>query len=53
MSSTGIYEIIPGFAAGLAAAVAATFLDKEPNKEVEEIFILAGEDAKNSESSPA
>ena len=38
MSSTGIYEIIPGFAAGLAAAVAATFLDKEPNKEVEEIF---------------
>ena len=38
MSSTGIYEIIPGFAAGLAAAVAATFLDKEPNKKVEEIF---------------
>ena len=38
MSSTGIYEIIPGFAAGLAAAVAATFLDKEPNKEVKEIF---------------
>ena len=38
MSSTGIYDIIPGFAAGLAAAVAATFLDKEPNKEVEEIF---------------
>ena len=38
MSSTGIYEIIPGFAAGLAAAVTATLLDKEPNKEVEEIF---------------
>ena len=38
MSSTGIYEIIPGFAAGLAAAVTATLLDKEPNKEVEVIF---------------
>ena len=38
MSSTGIYEIIPGFAAGLSAAVTATLLDKEPNKEVEEIF---------------
>lgn len=38
MPSTGIYEIIPGFAAGLAAAVTATLLDKEPNKEVEEIF---------------
>ena len=38
MSGTGIYEIIPGFIAGFVAAVAATLLDKAPDKEVEEIF---------------
>ena len=38
MSGTGIYEIIPGFIAGFMAAVAATLLDKAPDKEVEAIF---------------
>ena len=34
----GLYEIIPGFAAGLLAAVAVTLLTKAPSKEVEELF---------------
>ena len=38
MSGTGIYEIIPGFITGFAAAVITTLLDKAPDKEVEEIF---------------
>ena len=36
--STGLYEIIPGFAAGLLAAVAVTLCTKEPSKEVEKLF---------------
>ncbi|MBR5489069.1 MAG: hypothetical protein IKV72_05135 [Firmicutes bacterium] len=38
MSHTGIYEIIPGFACSLIAAVVFTLLDKEPGKEIQEIF---------------
>ncbi|MBQ8563219.1 MAG: sodium/proline symporter, partial [Firmicutes bacterium] len=38
MSHTSIYEIIPGFAASLVAAVVVTLLDKAPAKEVEAIF---------------
>lgn len=38
---TGIYEIIPGFVVGAAAAIVATLIDKAPSKEVEEIFIRA------------
>ena len=38
MSSTGIYEIIPGFAAGLAAAVVVTLLDKEPSEAIKAVF---------------
>jgi len=37
-SSTGIYEILPGFVAGLAACVAVSLVDKAPSKEVVEIF---------------
>ena len=37
-SSTGIYEIIPGFAAGMIAAVVTTLVTKKPSKEVEELF---------------
>lgn len=43
LSGTGLYEIIPGFIAGLAAAVIASKLDKEPSKDVLELF----EKAKN------
>ncbi len=35
---TGLYEIIPGFLAGLCAAVVATLLDKEPEDNVKSLF---------------
>ncbi len=38
LSSTGIYEIIPGFFAGLVAAVIASLCSPAPSKEVEELF---------------
>ena len=38
LSSTGIYEIIPGTAAGLLAAVIVSKCTKAPGKEVEELF---------------
>ena len=37
-SSTGIYEIIPGFAVSMIAAVVVTLLDKEPGEEITAIF---------------
>ena len=40
---TGLYEIIPGFAVGLAAAVIVSLLDRKPSKEVEEMFEAAQE----------
>ena len=38
LSSTGVYEIVPGFIAGLIAAVAVSLATKAPGKEVEELF---------------
>ena len=38
---TGLYEIIPGFAISFIAAVVATLLDKEPSKEITDIFDAA------------
>jgi sodium/proline symporter len=38
LSSTGVYEIVPGALLGLAAAVAATLLTKEPGKDVTRLF---------------
>ncbi len=38
MSHTGIYEIMPGFACSLIAAVVVTLLDKQPSEEVYAIF---------------
>lgn len=38
LSSTGIYEIIPGTAAGLLAAVIVSKCTKAPSREVEELF---------------
>ena len=38
LSSTGIYEIIPGFFASAIAAVAVTLLTKAPGKDVEALF---------------
>ena len=36
-----LYEIIPGFIAGLVVAVIITLIDKKPEKEVEDLFDLA------------
>ncbi len=37
-ASTGIYEILPGFVAGLIVAVIVTLISKAPSKEVCEIY---------------
>lgn len=37
-ASTGIYEILPGFVAGLVACVAVSLIDKAPSAKVIEIF---------------
>ena len=36
--STGLYEIIPGFAVSLIVAVVVSLLDKEPSKEITDTF---------------
>jgi sodium/proline symporter len=41
LSGTGIYEIIPGFLAGLAAAVVVSYATQAPGKEVEDLFDTA------------
>lgn len=41
LSGTGIYEILPGFACGLLAAVVTSLLTEAPSKEVEELFDCA------------
>ena len=38
LSSTGIYELLPGFAIGLAAAVITTLCTQAPSKEVQDLF---------------
>ena len=38
LSSTGLYEIIPGFIASLVVAVVVSLMDKEPSKEVQDMF---------------
>ena len=38
LSGTGLYDIIPGFVAGLVVAVVVSLLTKKPSKEVEELF---------------
>ncbi|MEE3362237.1 MAG: sodium/proline symporter [Anaerovoracaceae bacterium] len=47
LSWTGVYEIVPGFAAGIIAAVVVTLLTKEPPEEAVKIFdtaMQAGDD---------
>ena len=47
LHSTGIYEIVPGFAAGLLAAVVVSLLNKKgPGKEVEALFDRAAQPEK-------
>ena len=38
LSSTGIYEILPGFVLGMVAAVVASLASPKPSAEVEELF---------------
>ena len=38
LSSTGVYEIVPGFICGLIAAVGVSLDTKAPSKDVEELF---------------
>ena len=38
LASTGVYEIVPGFAAGLIAAIVVTLLTKKPSDEVIAIY---------------
>ena len=38
LADTGLYEIIPGFAAGLIVAVVVSLVTKKPSREVEELF---------------
>ena len=45
LSSTGIYEIIPGFVIGGLAAIAVSLCGKAPSKEVEELFDRASNSA--------
>ena len=37
-ASTGIYELFPGFVAGLVCATVVTLIDKEPSDEVKALF---------------
>ena len=43
-SSTGVYELLPGFAAGMIAAIVVTLLDRAPSDEVTAIFDAAAAD---------
>jgi sodium/proline symporter len=40
-SPTGIYELIPGFAASMLAAIVVTLLDKKPSEEITAIYDAA------------
>jgi len=40
-AKTGIYELLPGFAAGLIVAILVSLIDKKPSQEVEAIFARA------------
>ncbi len=41
LATTGIYELLPGFAAGMVAAVVTTLCTKKPPQQVEELFDAA------------
>ena len=34
----GVYEILPGFVAGMIAAIIVTLIDKEPDPEIQALF---------------
>lgn len=38
LAGTGLYSLAPGFALALAVIVAVSLLDREPSKEVQDLF---------------
>ncbi len=48
-ASTGIYELIPGFAASMIAAVVVTLLDKQPSDEITAIYDEATKPVENED----
>ena len=44
-AKTGIYELLPGFAAGLIFAIVVSLIDKKPSQEVEAIFAKATDES--------
>jgi sodium/proline symporter len=46
LSSTGVYEIVPGFICSLVVAVVVSLMDKEPDKKITGVFdrVASGED---------
>ena len=38
LASTGLYELLPGFIAGLLAAILVSLCTKKPSKEVQKLF---------------
>ena len=49
LSSTHVYEIVPGFLCGMAAAVAVTLITPEPSAEVEALYDRAAEFQENTD----
>ena len=45
LSSTGIYELLPGFIAGLIATVVVSTIDKKPSDEILAIYSAATDKA--------
>ena len=48
LAKTGLYEIIPGFLAGLIVSVGVSLLQKKPSSEVEELFEKARQPIENT-----
>jgi sodium/proline symporter len=48
LAKTGLYEIIPGFLAGLIVSVSVSLLQKKPSSEVEELFEKARQPIENT-----
>jgi len=43
LSSTGLYELLPGFILGFIASVVCTLVTEEPSEEIKRFFVHASE----------
>ena len=50
---TGVYELLPGFVAGLVAAIVVSLIDKKPSAEIEELFDRATSEDESVEETVA